>query len=167
MRLIDADALIKQIKKNLCEPCKKRKGDYNGVRCRACQYGDEMDDIEDAPTIEERKKGRWIPHKDYPGLAYLCSACNLFITDRSYFCPNCGAYMKGEEKMNEGLKTDVIDYGEEVFDKVTKYCGKVTGYVHYFDRKPGQYLVESIDTTGRPIEEWIEEGRVEKVRKGK
>ena len=74
--------------------------------------------------------------------------------------------MKGEEKMNEGLKTDMIDYGEEIFDKVTKYCGKVTGYVHYFDRKPGQYLVESIDTTGRPIEEWIEEGRVEKVHKG-
>lgn len=56
MRLIDADALIEQIKKNLCEPCKKRKGDYNGVRCRACQYGDEIDDIEDAPTVME-----WIP----------------------------------------------------------------------------------------------------------
>ena len=58
MRLIDADALIKQIEKNICEPCKKRKEDYNGVRCRACQYGDEMDDIYDAPTIETQK---WIP----------------------------------------------------------------------------------------------------------
>lgn len=56
MRLIDADALIEQIKTNLCEPCRKRKDDYNGVRCRACQYGDEIDDIEDAPTVLE-----WIP----------------------------------------------------------------------------------------------------------
>ena len=56
MRLIDADALIKQIEKNICEPCKKRKEDYNGVRCRACQYGDEIGDINDAPTVVE-----WIP----------------------------------------------------------------------------------------------------------
>lgn len=52
MRLIDADALIEQIKTNICKPCKERKDDYNGVRCRACQYGDEIDDIYDAPTIE-------------------------------------------------------------------------------------------------------------------
>lgn len=58
MRLIDADALIKQIEKNICEPCRKRKDDHYGVRCRACRYGDEMDDIEDAPTIEPQK---WIP----------------------------------------------------------------------------------------------------------
>lgn len=51
MRLIDADALIAQIEKNICEPCKERKQDYNGIRCRACQYGDEIDDIYDAPTV--------------------------------------------------------------------------------------------------------------------
>lgn len=56
MRLIDADALIKQIEKNICEPCRKRKDDYNGVYCRACGYGNEIDDIEDAPTVAE-----WIP----------------------------------------------------------------------------------------------------------
>lgn len=68
-RLINADALIEQIKKNLCEPCKKRKGDYNGVRCRACQYGDEIDDIENAPTIEPQK---WIPITEAePGAAHV------------------------------------------------------------------------------------------------
>lgn len=52
MRLIDADALIKQIEKNQCEPCKIRGHDRKGLQCRFCQYGDEMDDIYDAPTIE-------------------------------------------------------------------------------------------------------------------
>lgn len=56
MRLIDGDALIEQIETNICKPCKERKEDHNGVRCRACQYGDEIDDIEDAPTV-----GEWIP----------------------------------------------------------------------------------------------------------
>lgn len=56
MRLIDGDALIEQIEANICKPCKERKDDCNGVRCRACQYGDEIDDIEDAPTA-----GEWIP----------------------------------------------------------------------------------------------------------
>lgn len=44
MRLIDADALIAQIEQNICKPCRKRKDDYNGVYCRACGYGNEIDD---------------------------------------------------------------------------------------------------------------------------
>lgn len=56
MRLIDGDALIEQIEQNICKPCKERKDDYNGVRCRACQYGDEIDDIYDASTVME-----WVP----------------------------------------------------------------------------------------------------------
>ena len=52
MRLIDGDELIKRIEKNVCEPCRKRKDDYNGVYCRACGYGNEIDDIEDALTVE-------------------------------------------------------------------------------------------------------------------
>ena len=52
MRLVDADALIKQIEDNICKKCRKRKDDYKGVRCRACQYGDEKDDIDSAPTAQ-------------------------------------------------------------------------------------------------------------------
>lgn len=47
MRLIDADALIEQLKKSRCTGC----DNYNGVRCRACQYDDEMVDIDSAPTV--------------------------------------------------------------------------------------------------------------------
>ena len=52
-RLIDADALIEQIKKSRCIDCDS----VNGVRCRACQYDDEMADIDSAPTIIEADKG--------------------------------------------------------------------------------------------------------------
>lgn len=52
-RLIDADALIEQIKKSRCIDCNS----YNGVRCRACQYDDEMADIDAASTIIEADKG--------------------------------------------------------------------------------------------------------------
>jgi rubrerythrin len=45
------------------------------------------------PTIEPRK-GKWKEHKDYPGLAYLCSECGYFTTMRTNFCPNCGADMR-------------------------------------------------------------------------
>ena len=41
----------------------------------------------------ERKKGRWIEHMDYPGLAYLCSECNYFTIVESTYCPFCGAEM--------------------------------------------------------------------------
>ena len=63
---------LKQIEKNICKPCKERKDDYNGVRCRTCQYGDEIDDIEDAPTA-----GEWIPcSKRLPE-----RGCSCLVTD--------------------------------------------------------------------------------------
>lgn len=98
MRLINADALIEQIEKNKCEPCKKRKEDYNGVRCRACQYGDEMDDIEDAPTIEERKKGKWLDdhgNEKKDGYGADCSVCGWWSEYLTDFCGSCGADMRG------------------------------------------------------------------------
>ena len=46
---------------------------------------------------EEVKHGRWKEHKDYLGLAYLCSDCGYFTTYRSYYCPYCGAQMEVED----------------------------------------------------------------------
>ena len=46
----------------------------------------------------EPRKGRWKEHDDYQGLAYLCSECGYFTTDRSCFCPHCGAKMDAERK---------------------------------------------------------------------
>ena len=52
------------------------------------------------PTIEERKEGEWI-HDIHYGLKlpeHRCSICGEweYSDTESKFCPNCGAYMKGE-----------------------------------------------------------------------
>lgn len=49
-RLIDADAHVANIKEWYCGKC---NDNYQGVRCRACEAGDFMDYIEDAPTVIE------------------------------------------------------------------------------------------------------------------
>lgn len=52
MRLIDADALIENIKRVYCTECNS----YNGVRCKACGTGDAIDMIDDAPTALTEKE---------------------------------------------------------------------------------------------------------------
>ena len=52
MRLIDADALTKRIEEVYCKDC----NNYNGVMCSACEHMDDMDFIEDAPTVDFRAK---------------------------------------------------------------------------------------------------------------
>lgn len=60
-----------------------------------------QDVIDEAPTVEERKRGHWDG-----GGAYYCSNCNAYaatdvfgggldITEQHY-CYNCGAIMDGE-----------------------------------------------------------------------
>ena len=55
--------------------------------------------IERVPTVDAEpvRHEHWKEHKDYPGLAYLCSGCGYFTTDRSYYCPYCGAKNEVEE----------------------------------------------------------------------
>ena len=54
--------------------------------------------IQPEVDAEPVRHGKWIEHKDYPGLAYLCSECGRFTTERSHFCPDCGAKMDGGEE---------------------------------------------------------------------
>jgi hypothetical protein len=102
MRLIDADALMQSlgITNVDCDKCAwydkewsccKRDSDFE-CACFA---------IENAPTIEERKMGKWIKHGT--GVThYECSHCGVwFLADhltRNSFCPNCGCDMRGEEE---------------------------------------------------------------------
>lgn len=55
--------------------------------------------IDEAPTVEERKHGRWVRHNNI----IACSECIWDMyweegnTELNY-CPNCGAIMDGEEQ---------------------------------------------------------------------
>ena len=100
MRLIDGDALMKKLGIAYdCRECDKDKSPYCTWKPDAvdvCQI------INDAPTIEERKKGKWIPVMNGRG-GHCCNRCNGYAPSYrngdehlSDFCPNCGADMRGE-----------------------------------------------------------------------
>lgn len=108
MRLIDADALMDDVSKRYCEECEKRRGIKKGKQtivyeigdapCRACSIDDMKCELETAPTIEERKKGRWGNAGEYPwDKCSVCGHCVNPYEDDYFFCPNCGADMRGEE----------------------------------------------------------------------
>lgn len=94
MRLIDADALLKQI-------------DIDSVKIGPGQYGDEwrfMDTIYNAQTIDPIRHGEWllIPTKEKDIYKCLCSECGKFgvLTTEANkpimkYCPHCGAKMDG------------------------------------------------------------------------
>ena len=48
-------------------------------------------EISDLINAYERPKGEWRLHFD----KYFCSNCGTIRKDRTMYCPNCGAYMKG------------------------------------------------------------------------
>ena len=58
-----------------------------------------MDAIDEAPTVEpQRIKGRWIDVTKTGGAElWKCSECGELELEDSYFCPNCGADMRGEQ----------------------------------------------------------------------
>ena len=91
-RLIDADKLKKDVL-NLPD-C------YNG-------FSDTYDKawiigvIDEQPTIEERKKGKWILPNNPIARAndeWICSGCHYLIGGKHNYCPNCGSYNGGENE---------------------------------------------------------------------
>ena len=55
-----------------------------------------------------------------------------------------------------------FELGVVAVDSTTTLKGKITGRAEYL-HAPNGYLVEGIDSTGRPIAEWITEERLREV----
>lgn len=91
MRLIDADALT------------EKYGDwYTEEGTEEGYIGTIKGIVESMPTIEERKKGKWIRHDEikniYGGIYIECSECGekyvVQYIENEKFCRNCGADMR-------------------------------------------------------------------------
>ncbi len=55
-----------------------------------------------------------------------------------------------------------FEMGEQVIDTITNYIGTITARANYLNGE-NRYLLENKDTTGRPIEWWYEESRLERI----
>lgn len=124
MRLINADALYEQLKQDE-EMARNRVLDTesslpfpNNLNPSYTRYVAQMDErirlkhmVADAPTIEERKKGRWMFYDSESDIYndIGCPFCKKTFTVDAYrrddigftvddlrFCPNCGAKMEVE-----------------------------------------------------------------------
>lgn len=83
MRLIDADALLEKV----------WDADTRVGYVQVVDWGD----IEEAPTIEERKKGHWIFLKNGNAICSECGFEQVYAYDWDNwdnFCHHCGADMR-------------------------------------------------------------------------
>lgn len=103
MRLIDADALIQDIREN------NRGYYFNSIAEQEVNFAKvdyAIDRISEAPTIEERPQGEWeyTQYDSNPNIGnWHCSECKHIVfggySQKPYynFCPNCGANMRKEK----------------------------------------------------------------------
>lgn len=93
-RLIDADALIDDCKKYL----NRLNPSRDGKECTRIHWL--IGVLSNAPTIEpERKIGEWKHISDGYVDIYECDQCGKKEDYKRNYCPDCGAYMKKENKI--------------------------------------------------------------------
>lgn len=90
MRLIDKDALSMELMNEVLNAY--AKADFRFAHALNVFQGL----IDKAPTVEERKHGRWINPKAWHVECSECHHVLEFICDVKNYCPNCGAKMEGE-----------------------------------------------------------------------
>ena len=61
-------------------------------------------------------------------------------------------------------KVEEIQLGDGVADKVTRFCGIVTGIAYYLNSEPA-YQVEPNDDFGKTLSRWYAGGRLIKLAK--
>ena len=100
MRLIDADALIRELK-----GIKVTFGSGNGLVEGGIEIAISTTNAQPTVDAVERKRGRWIPiakgERGYSAGDFRCSVCGdpckcYHLTN---YCPNCGARMRGKAKI--------------------------------------------------------------------
>lgn len=92
IRLIDARRGLHQ----QCESLFRDKKVADQIYMYLCDGLEECDEVD-----PERKNGEWIKMSDADGTYWCCSECGeeLYrLCDKTNFCPNCGADMRGEEE---------------------------------------------------------------------
>ena len=91
MRLIDADALIKNLQEMADIEWNQQVGSSKGIE-------DAIDVIENFPTVEDRPTGKWEICNEGRYRIYYCKCGNCktdLHTSKLNYCPNCGADMGG------------------------------------------------------------------------
>lgn len=91
MRPIDADALHKAYMELRNFKQDPQSGDW--ISLRAVPLTTVIRMLNEAPAIEP-KCGEWIDFKN----GWKCNACGKWNSEKSKFCPHCGAKMDGECK---------------------------------------------------------------------
>ena len=97
IRLIDGNALVKTIESIYCKDC----NNYNGVICRACQWMDAMEYIEEAPTIDAIPREKWNEMKETI-IEMRDNGCTASTMDACKFLTNLMEILEKEGK-NDGF----------------------------------------------------------------
>ena len=100
MRLIDADALVENIKSEIDDDKEIYPDDKTSIMFRAGMKT-VIRIVKNQDTVDPVKHGRWIFVEDM--VSYIkCSECGDDIcwvnTKRPKYCPSCGSRMDGDNK---------------------------------------------------------------------
>ena len=102
MRLIDADALVENIKSEINKKTKViLLADYNDYYCSGMRNAIRL--VKRLPTVDPVKHGHWEESKCLDDCFWVCSCCKFpsqaIAAPKLYkYCPNCGARMDGDTK---------------------------------------------------------------------
>ena len=103
MRLIDADALVEDIKSEIDDDKEIYPDDKSSIIFRAGMKT-VIRIVKNQDTVDPVKHGRWVDtgRADYYlNKEYRCSCCNSVDYMSSPYCYNCGAQMDGKQNVSD------------------------------------------------------------------